>query len=192
MLNKSAQAGTHSLAERGPDFYATSPQAVRALLRVRKLPQRIWEPAAGAGGIVDVLRAAGHTVSASDLHNWNCPDCRTGVDFLKEARAPDGATCIVTNPPYALAEEFVAHALQLCSRAVFLLRLAFLESKRRAPLLDRGQLVHVHVFMDRLPMMHRHGWQGPRASNSIPFAWFVFNRDHHGLPTLDRISWREE
>jgi hypothetical protein len=37
MLDHSAQSGTHSLLERGPDFYATPPQAVRALLRVEKL-----------------------------------------------------------------------------------------------------------------------------------------------------------
>jgi hypothetical protein len=126
MLKHSAQSGTHSLIERGPDFYATPPQAVRALLRVEKLPRQIWEPAAGAGGIAEVLRAAGHIVRASDLHDWDCSDCRAGVDFLREARAPGGATCIVTNPPYALAEQFVAHALRLCPHAIMLLRLAFL------------------------------------------------------------------
>jgi hypothetical protein len=154
---------------------------------VEKLPRQIWEPAAGAGGIAEVLHAAGHIVHASDLNDWNCPDCRAGVDFLREARAPGGATCIVTNPPYALAEQFVAHALRLCPRAIMLLRLAFLESERRSPLLDRGHLARVHVFKNRLPMMHR---QGPRASSAIAFAWFVFSRDHAGPITLDRISWK--
>jgi len=47
------------------------------------------------------------------------------------------------------------HALALFRRVFMLLRLAFLESERRSPILDRGQFVRVHVFKDRLPMMHR-------------------------------------
>ena len=83
----------------------------------------------------------------------------------------------------------MAHALELVPRVVMLLRLAFLESERRAPILDRGALARVHVFRNRLPMMHRAGWAGPRASSAIPFAWFVWDRDHQGPTTIDRISW---
>ncbi|MGA8692623.1 MAG: class I SAM-dependent methyltransferase [Xanthobacteraceae bacterium] len=190
MLDHAAQSGRHSLAERGPDFYATPAEAVRALLRVETLPRRIWEPAAGGCAIATVLRAAGHYVHAADLYDWHCPNCRTGVDFLKEVQAPAGTAAIVTNPPYAHSEEFVAHALELCPLVVMLLRLAFLESERRSPLLDRGQLARVHVFKNRLPMMHRHGWQGPRASSAIAFAWFVFDRNHQGPTTLNRMRSR--
>jgi hypothetical protein len=192
VLQHSTQSGRHPLSERGADFYATPPEAVRALLRIEKLPRNIWEPACGAGAIVTPLRAAGHHVSWSDLYDWGCPGCRTGVNFLNETHAPDGTTCIVTNPPYSLAEQFVAHALELVPHVVMLLRLAFLESERRSPLLDRGMLARVHVFKNRLPMMHRHGWAGPRASSAIPFAWFVWSRNHHGPIILDRIVWTRE
>jgi hypothetical protein len=191
MLDHSAQSGTHSFADRGPDFYATPPEAVRALLRVEKLPRRIWEPACGGGSIAETLRAGGHTVHAADLHDWGCPNRRSGVDFLNEHSAPAGVTCIVSNPPYKLAEQFVTHALDLCPRVVVLLRLAFLESERRSPLLDHGLLARVRVFKNRLPMMHRHDWQGPRASSAIAFAWFVFDRNHRGPTTLDRITWKD-
>jgi hypothetical protein len=72
---------------------------------------------------------------------------------------------------------------------VMLLRLAFLESVRRAPLLDTGMLARVHVFANRLPLMHREGWTGNRASSAIAFAWFIFSRDHRGPATIDRIRW---
>jgi hypothetical protein len=88
MLQHSAQSGRHSLAERGPDFYATPPEAVHALLRVEKLPRQIWEPACGRGAIVEVLRAAGHVVHASDLYDWGYSNSRVGVDFLSETRGP--------------------------------------------------------------------------------------------------------
>jgi hypothetical protein len=99
--------------------------------------------------------------------------------------SPVGA--IVTNPPYKQANQFVAHALTLCPRVIMLLRLAFLESGRRSPILENCGLARVHVFRKRLPMMHRHGWQGPRASSSIAFAWFVWDRTHRGKAELDRI-----
>jgi hypothetical protein len=37
-------------------------------------------------------------------------------------------------------------------------------------------------------MMHRNGWTGPRVSSAMPFAWTVWDRNHHGRPTtIDRI-----
>src|SRR5215470_2456420 len=88
------------LAERGHDLYETPAIAVHALMRVERLPQVIWEPAAGRGAIVQVLREAGHTVIAQDLIDYGRPDIRSGVDFLTETVAPVGVEAIVTNPPY--------------------------------------------------------------------------------------------
>jgi hypothetical protein len=72
---------------------------------------------------------------------------------------------------------------------VLLLRLAFLESERRRGILEGRGLVRVHVFRKRLPMMHRDGWQGRKASSGMAFAWFAWDRTYTGLPTLNRISW---
>jgi hypothetical protein len=190
--NHAANAGTHSFQDRGPDNYSTPPSAVEALLRVERLPHKIWEPAAGYGSIVKTLRAAGHDVIASDLHDWNLPGCATDVDFLTVERAPHDAECVVTNPPYRYAAEFVEHALDLVPFVLMLLRLQFLESERRSAILESGELARVHVFRHRLPMMHRHDWAGPKASSSIPFAWFVWDRCHDGPTTLHRISARRE
>src|SRR5262249_14097510 len=109
------------------------------------------------------------------------------ADFLMTTKAPVGVEAITTNPPYRIATAFVTHALKLCPRVVMLLRLAFLESAKRAPVLDTGKLARVHVFKRRLPMMHRDGWAGPRASSAIPFAWFCWERNHCGPTTIDRI-----
>jgi hypothetical protein len=187
-LDHAAQAGRHPLSERGFDFYATPPCAVEALLGVERLPRCIWEPCAGDGAIVRVLRDRGHTVIASDVvdRGFRLHFCR---DFLGEIGAPAGVEMILTNPPYAIADRFVEHALQLCPLVVVLLRLGFLESQRRTPILEGRGLERVHLFRKRLPMMHRHGWAGRRASSAIPFAWFVWNRAHTGPTTINRISW---
>lgn len=180
-----------ALRDRKDDLYETPPEAVRALLSVElKEPESIWEPACGPGSIVRILRLAGHQVFASDLVDYESPDQDiAGWDFLSERKMPDSASIIVTNPPYKLANEFVSHALMICPRVIMLLRLAFLESTRRAPILDGGHLARVHVFRNRLPMMHRDGWEGPKVSNPTAFAWFVWDRSHTGPTELHRLSW---
>jgi hypothetical protein len=114
------------------------------------------------------------------------------ADFLTQVRPPTGTELILTNPPYRFATEFVDHALTLCPRVIMLCRLAFLESERRTRILDTGTLAAIHVFKRRLPMMHRHGWTGPRTSGAMPFAWFVWNRNHSGPATVDRICWEDD
>jgi hypothetical protein len=182
----------HPLSDRGDDLYQTPPVATRALLRVESLPSVIWEPACGPGSIVGILREHGHRVIATDLVEYFCPDSTSRVDFPMEHRAPEGVESIVTNPPYKNAEAFVAKALQLVPKVVMLLRLAFLESERRRPIIDTGDLARVYVFRNRLPMMHREGWTGPRASSAVCFAWFVWERGHAGPTVRRRISWEVE
>lgn len=183
-----ANAGRHALSERGNDLYETPVEAVDALLKAESLPLDIWEPACGPGAIVRALRAAGHRVLATDLVDYGCPDSASGVDFLMRWPGPH-PDCIVTNPPYKLADQFVARGLEVCSRVVMLLRLPFLESVRRTEILEGGHLARVHVFRNRLPMMHRDGWQGPKNTSSTAFAWFVWDRMHRGPTELRRISW---
>ena len=176
------------LSHRGDDLYETPVEATLALLEVEPLPHSLWEPACGLGAMVRPLRAAGHRVIATDLVDYRSPDQdSTGRDFLSERAAPDGVQAIVTNPPFKIADGFVRHALNLCPRVVMLLRLAFLESERRSDILDGGQLARVYVFRNRLPMMHRAGWTGRKATNATAFAWFVWDRTHRGPPTLLRI-----
>ena len=179
----------HAHADRGVDLYETPPEAVHALMDAEWLPHRIWEPACGPGAIVSVLRVAGHDVVATDLVDYGCKGQEAGVDFLKLHAAPSGVEMILTNPPFMHANAFVARALHLCPRVVMLLRLGFIAGTKRTPILDNGLLARVHVFRNRLPMMHRAGWEGPRATSQTEFAWFVWERSHFGPPLLNRITW---
>ena len=186
-LNHACQTGRHPNADRGLDLYETPPVATEALLRVETLPLRIWEPAAGRGAIVKLLRAHGHSVIASDVADYGFK-LDFVADFLKTTLPPSGCGAIVTNSPYQIATEFARHALDLAPRVYLLLRLAFLESIRRTEILEHRGLARVHVFRKRLPMMHRDGWDGPRASSAIPFAWFCWDRNYCGTTAVDRIG----
>jgi hypothetical protein len=186
-------------SQRGVDLYETPPEATHALMRAEALPHAIWECCSGPGAIVRVLRAAGHHVLATDLVDYRSPDQDAGGrDFLRERTLPPGIEMILTNPPYRSAAEMAVHALRLCPRVIMLLRLNFLEcgdnrtaaGRARLLALDGGKLARFHVFINRLPMLHRDGWDGNRVSNPTAFAWFVWDRNHHGPAMLHRILWK--
>lgn len=163
LLDMSTGNRVHSIKDRGDDLYETPACAVTSLLTVEPVPTTIWEPACGPGAIVRVLRATGRKVIATDLVDYGCDDSVARCDFLMERDAP--ASCIVTNPPFKLAEEFAVHAINLCPEVYLLMRVAFLEGLRwrRDRLSDH--LARVWVFAPRLPFMHRAGWDGPINSN---------------------------
>lgn len=192
-LDMSTGNRVHPISERGPDLYETPEVATRALLEVENVSMLCWDPACGPGAIVRVLRASGRAVIAHDLSDWGCPDSIAHRDFLMERTAP--ASCCVMNPPFALAEDFVEHAIELCPEVHALLRVAFLEGLRWEKRRFRDHLCRVHVFAPRLPMMHRHGWGGPVNSNSgMAFGWFCFRRNwraHGGQPTINWVNWKQ-
>lgn len=193
----------HALKDRGDDLYETPPEATRALIEALDalgdpLPMTIWEPACGRGAVARVLEASGRVVVSTDL-----VDRGYGIgarDFLMERQRFTSIGAIVTNPPYKLASDFVGHALIHAPRVIMLLRLAFLEAgdpnggpaqRARASALDGGSLARVFVFANRLPMMHRDGWDGPKAGSGVAYAWFEWRRGHEGPAALHRIRWRK-
>jgi hypothetical protein len=186
-LNHACQTGQHSHAERGLDLYETPAIAVEALLAVENLPHWIWEPAAGRGAIVNVLRDRGHAVIASDIIDYGFPLHFVG-DFLTQTKAPVGCDAIITNAPFKIINKFARHALDLTPRVCLLCRLAFYETTGRTDILERRGLARIHVFRARLPMMHRDGWTGRKASSAMAFAWFCWDRDHRGPTIIDRIG----
>jgi hypothetical protein len=151
--SKKTGNGRHTQEIRGPDLYPTPAVLTEALLQVEDLPKTIWEPAAGMGHMTEVLKKAGHKVFASDKYSYGTD----GVfiqDFFDFKRAPQGASCIVTNVPFSIGGEFVRHGLELCEKVVTLGRLAFLEAQERADVLDY-KLARVYPFVERPPMLHR-------------------------------------
>jgi hypothetical protein len=93
------------------DDYATPEWVTKAL--IPHLPARarrvmILEPAAGAGKMVDALRAAGLKVERRERVRWD--GTSRSYDFLADTRLADA---VVTNPPFGRAFQFIEHALML-------------------------------------------------------------------------------
>lgn len=164
------------------DFYPTPPEGTQALLSVEHFTGPIWEPACGDGAISRELENAGYDVISTDLVDRGFGESR--VDFLLEhkPRAPN----IVTNPPFKMALPFVQNALHLTTGKVAMLcRLAWLEGKERRLMFESSPLARVWVFSKRLSIFRGNGspenWRG---GGLIAFAWFVWDHDHKGPPTL--------
>lgn len=179
---------TATKAERGHDLYETHPVAVPPVLEVEWLPDHVWEPACGPGVIVRILREQGFKVTATDLIDYGLEDSTGGIDFLQVKEVPPGVGAIFTNPPFGLANEFIRHALRLVPRVIMLLPMSYLCGQKRTPLLEGGSFARVHVFRERIPMMHRAGWTGKKASSQVNYGWFVWDKSHFGPPIINRIS----
>lgn len=90
------------------DFYP-SPDEITIALFDNWRPRfgDVWEPACGNGAMCEVIKRHGFRIHASDLVDRGYGE--TGIDFLMEyeRRAP----CLITNPPFNLSHDFIAHAL---------------------------------------------------------------------------------
>jgi hypothetical protein len=189
----------HKLSQRKDDLVETPVEAVRALLKVERFKNRIWEPAAGRNGnIVRELQRAGYDVVATDLIDYKLEGSAGRIDFLMEWRVPEGVETILTNPPYKLADEFVRHALGLAPNVAMLLRVEFIAGQRTirgdktSDILDGGRLARFYPFAKRLPQMHRDGWTGPKNESSPQdLAWFVWDRGPHESAVCRRLWWSQ-
>lgn len=182
---------SHHHVDRGLDAYFSPPEAALSLLHIEAgyLPKCIWEPAAGDGAIARPFLDAGFTVITSDLVDYGLNGCLVGVDYLK-ATPIHGVHGIVTNPPYKLAVNFAKKALNETFYIALLLRTNFLESTARLGFFREHQPARIWISSRRLPMMHRHGWQGPRAPSNTCFAWFVWDERSQQKCIVDWFDWK--
>jgi hypothetical protein len=157
------------------DLYETPEWATLALLPHLPRPLKyLWEPAAGGGKMVNALRGAGYEVLSSDID--------AGEDFLKNKMGPP-LEAIVTNPPYALATEFIEQALRLMmpdGLVAMLLRTDFDHAKTRASMFGLCPL-----FAKKVVLTKRIRWfEDSKGSPSFNHAWFIWDHTHKGAPTL--------
>lgn len=217
MPNKATGTGQHSYEVRGDDLYETPAVATRALLHFidDQIYENsiIWEPACGPGAIVDVLHQNRKSVICSDVNDYGVPGqiVKSFFDFKyddvprwpKIERTAFGEKpvegirpiWVITNPPFkkGMAHRFRNHAMKTLHirRVALLVRLAYLEGVGRMLDHQDGTMSKVIIFSRRLPMMHRHGWEGPTNSSAMAFCWVVWDAQHEGPPDMEFVDWKE-
>lgn len=165
MKNLGAAMAGGGGARHPEDFYETPREATVALLDAvgRYLGPVVHEPSCGAGAIARVLREYGHEVIGTDLVYRGYGT--GGVDFLKDGLRAKSA---ITNPPFKLAAEFIAHG---CAAEpefyALLLKATFWHAKARAALYER------YPPKMTLPLTWRLDFTGG-GSPTMDCTWFVW------------------
>lgn len=167
------------------DFYATEPKAVELLLDEERFQKDILEPCCGLNHIADVLKSRGYQVRTSDLIDRGVSDVTK--DFF-DYRFWLGD--IVTNPPYSQAVEFVEHSLRITNegaKIAMLLKIQFLEGKKRKEFFKRFPPKHIYVASSRLRCA-KNGEFDKYGSSAVCYAWFVWEKGYQGEPTIRWIN----
>lgn len=171
------------------DDFPTMPWGGRALceqLRGRALltaGMKCWEPAANRHYLARGLRDYFAAVETSDVFDYGVGD--TLWDFLLRPLEDPFANWIITNPPFRLAEQFVARAREITPNVAILVRSAFLEGVgRHATLYSKSPPGLVLQFTERLPM--NKGVCHAKMTTATAYCWLVWADD---LASGTRFDW---
>lgn len=150
------------------DFYSTPIESFNPLIPyIKQLGVACFEPACGDGRLVRALEENG-------IPAWGKDIAIDGYDFLKDENCNIGIHCIVTNPPFSLAQEFITQATA-CSKNVFmLLRLNFLGSKKRKIWWGSHEPSALFVLSDRPDFTGEGG-------DACDYAWFYWGTAYKGI-----------
>jgi hypothetical protein len=164
------------------DFYPTPISVIQTFLSNYKIKDgTILEPCAGNGNFIKAIREFGYDnyIIANELReNESNNLIESGANkvytynFL-ENEINEYPTTIITNPPYSLAEEFVKKCKEQFpkSEIIMLLRLAFLESKKRFSFWQQYPVNKLYILSQR-PSFTGHG------TDATAYAWFVWKGNH--------------
>lgn len=166
------------------DLYPTPHPATVAVIKVLGLKQgdHILEPACGRGDIARIAERLGFYVRATDLRYSGYGE--GGVDFLDEDSDPEMLAAVfdalVTNPPFALAEEFIRRAIQhyKIRKVALLLKSNFWNAKGRLQLWDDCTPTGFYPCTWRLPFLKKERGNSP----IMDCDWWVWDADAPPLP----------
>lgn len=159
------------------DDFPTPPWATRALCEQIETifgsmaGKTCREPAANRGHMVAPLREYFADVRGSDVHDYGAGF--PVLDYLMPI-PEEPVDWTITNPPFRLAEQFIAKALRQSRQGVaMIVRSAFLEGQGRYDRVFRlNPPAYVLQFTERV-VMHK-GRLAPEGSTATAYCWIVW------------------
>jgi hypothetical protein len=192
LFEATGKVAKQSIDRVAQDFYSTPAEVTQALLRAEqdrlKSFDPIWEPAAGDGAMVTVLRRT-HRVVASDIADRGCPYVRV-QSFFNYTRP--AARAIITNPPFSEVNwrdgkaKWITHALTVLEVEYMALLLPWTwpAASGLSEVWDQYPPATVYLLTWKIDFT---GQGAPPQNN----AWFVWDRGHRGETILRRLGRAE-
>lgn len=169
------------------DFYATTPDAINALIHLllgRKLIEpgaKIVEPCCGDGAISSPLEGAGFRVFSSDLIDRGYG--HTGIDFRSYPPLEEG-TWVVTNPPFKLFTDFAkTFIVKRRGPVALLLKSTFWHAESRSSLFRNHRPAFVLALQWRPNMKPEKGKGG-----TMDFVWVIWNTEPSAYCVYDLLD----
>jgi hypothetical protein len=169
------------------DFYITPESSIETFLENFKISANVtgWqnnilEPTAGNGAIVKVLRkyypSNKSMIDAVELRkeekiNLNKEASTVFIQDFLTFEPIDRYDCIITNPPYSIAREIIEHCFKIADKntdIIMLLRLGFLEAKKRRDFWKKHPLTQLY------PLINRPSFTG-KGTDATAYGWFVWS-----------------
>jgi len=169
------------------DYYATDSRAIRGLSNFITIKWTVWENACWEWNLSKELEKINWThVISSDLIDrgyWETLDFFW--PFTKDFTMNKKIEWIITNPPYKYWKKWVEESLRYSSNVAVLMKLVFLESKKRYLFFQNSWLKNVLVYSKRLWVYKNN----IKTKNSwlVAYAWFIFKKWYKWKAMIDRI-----
>ena len=180
------------------DFYATDPYVINRSIEFFhkiRLNNNLWECSCGNGSLSERLKDFEYNVYSSDIINRGYGEV---ADFPISTSTNNRD--IITNPPFELAYQFVRHAYDIMDdgqKALFFLKIQFLETEKCAELFHECGLKYVGVMSNRIccamngefdKYFSKDKVTGVYKGGTQMYAWYVFEKGHTGQAILDWIE----
>ena len=184
------------------DFYVTDPIAVQKLLHKYSINgTEILEPCVGNGSIANTIEkfyANKHNITGVDIIDRGYPN--TIVHDYLTWETDKKFDCIITNPPYSLAKEFVEKSMELLNEGydedgyakgqlIMFLKIQFLEGAKRKAMFEKYPPKYIYVFRNRMATWNNGeplDPNGKRWATTMCHAWFVWEK---GSTTEPIVRW---
>ena len=173
------------------DFYATHPSALIELMKRENIyGYNILENSAGNGHLSKELMKGNNVISIDIVER------EFKLDFVKDFLdikdwkeiSNNKFDYVIYNPPFKYFIEFVKHSFNFADVQWVFGRIQILESKKRYnEIFKNGWLEKVYIFSNRMSCAKGGDENSFFKHNSMVFAWFKFNKNFKGKPTIDWV-----
>lgn len=189
----------HTKDNDGIDYYPTPPSITRQMMERETFDGAVLEPACGSGLMTGVIKKHNKCFSSDKLLYPSFRDMFPNdhleiTNFLERRKFSNPMDNIITNPPFCLADEFLLRAKQVAQKKIaFLLPLDFYHGQSRFINIWTGKgskefpLKKIWVFIRR-PFFQKGIAEDTYTTGAITMAWFIWDKDHKGDPTIGHID----